>query len=169
VFSSSSLRFAKSTLAARNGAIGEIARAEVFSPAHLEPHHPDLFWYGVHGCEALFTVMGTGCRAVQRGITPEGKIEVTGEWEGGRVGVFREGDGYGGKAVGSKGEMEVGQFDGYRPLVVEIVKFFQTRKPPVPSEETIELFSFMEAADESKRREGAKVTVAEVLERAREE
>ena len=37
---------------------------------------PDLFWYGVHGTESLFTVLGTGCQSVKR-TTPEGKIEVT--------------------------------------------------------------------------------------------
>ena len=44
----------------RAGSIGKVQSAETTSPAHLEPHHPDLYWYGVHGCESLFTVMGTG-------------------------------------------------------------------------------------------------------------
>jgi len=65
-----------------------------------------------------------------------------------------------------KGEAAVGAFDGYAPLVVEIVKFFQTRLAPVPAAETIELFAFMEAADESKRRGGEAVTLREVLEKA---
>jgi hypothetical protein len=43
------------------------------------------------------------------------------------------------------------------------VKFFQTRQAPVSPEETIELFAFMEAADESKRRGGAPVAIADVL------
>ena len=51
--------------------------------------------------------------------------------------------------------------------MVEIVKFFQTRQSPVPVAETIELFAFMEAADESKRRDGQAVTLAEVLEKAK--
>jgi hypothetical protein len=37
----------------------------------------------------------------------------------------------------------------------------------VQPEETLEIFAFMEAADESKRRGGAEVTLAEVLEKAR--
>ena len=40
---------------------------------------------------------------------------------------------------------------GYEPLLVEICKFFRTGKPPVTAEETLEIFAFMEAADESKR------------------
>lgn len=167
VFSSSSLRYGTKTKEVRAGSIGKVLEAETYSPAHLEPTHPDLFWYGVHGCEALFTVMGTGCESVVRGETEDGKIVVTGTWEGGRTGVFREGKGYGGKAKGEKGESEVGAYDGYAPLVAEVVKFFQTGVPPVKAEETIELFAFMEAADESKRRGGARVALSEVLEKAR--
>lgn len=166
IFSSSSLRFAKSTLAVRAGSVGKVSRAETTSPCHLDPTHPDLFWYGVHGVESLFTVMGTGCESVRRGKTADGKIEVTGTWAGGRTGTYREGEGYSGKAVGEKGEAPVGAFDGYAPLVVEIVKFFGTRVAPVPSAETIEIFAFMEAADESKRRGGEPVTLREVLEKA---
>ncbi len=167
LFTSSSLRFARNTQAVRGGSIGRVQRAETTSPAHLEEHHPELFWYGVHGCESLFTVMGTGCESVVRRQTPEGKIEVVGQWKGGRTGIFREDTKYGGKAVGEKGEAAVGSFDGYAPLVVEIVKFFRTRQSPVPKEETIELFAFMQAADESKRREGKPVTLTEMMEKAR--
>ena len=68
-----------------------------------------------------------------------------------------------------EGEAEIGKFDGYDPLVAEIVTFFKTKKPPVAAEETIELFAFMEAADESKRRGGAEVKLAEVLAKAKGE
>ena len=166
MFTSSSLRFAKSTMAVRGGSIGKVQSAETSSPATLEPHHPDLYWYGIHGCEALFTVMGTGCESVVRRSTADGKIEVIGTWKGGRTGTFREGK-YGGVARGEKGEAKVGMYDHYAPLVVEIVKFFQTGKSPVPVEETIELFAFMTAADESKRLGGKPVTLAEVLANAR--
>lgn len=167
VFSSSSLRFAKSSQAARNGAIGKISYAEAYSPCSLEPHHPDLFWYGVHGVEALFTVMGTGCQSVQRGTTADGKIEVVGTWDKGRKGVFREDKGYRGLAKGSKGEMDVGAFDGYEPLVAAIMQFFQTGIAPVRPAETIEMFAFMEAADESKRRGGTPVKIKEVIKQAK--
>jgi hypothetical protein len=165
MFSSSSLRFGNNTLAARKGALGSIERCETFSPASLEPTHPDLFWYGIHGVESLFTVMGTGCKSVQR-TTEEGNITVTGQWEGGRVGVFREGKGYGGTAVGKEGQGAVGESSGYRPLVVEIVKFFRTGVAPVSAEETLEIYAFMEAADESKRNNGAEVTLESVLKKA---
>ena len=61
----------------------------------------------------------------------------------------------------------LGPYDGYRPLVVEIVKFFRTGKPPVSAEETLEIYAFMEAADESKRQGGAEVKLETVLEKAK--
>ena len=174
LFCSSSLRFGKTTQAVRNGSIGKVKSAETFSPAHLEPTHADLYWYGVHGCESLFAVMGTGCKSARRDTTEDGKIQVTGTWEGGRTGIFREENGkdrksYGGKAVGEKGESAVGSYDGYDVLLFEIVKMFRTGAVPVSAEETLELYAFMEAADESKRRGGAEVTLKEVLDKARAE
>jgi hypothetical protein len=174
LFCSSSLRFGKATQAVHNGSIGKVISAETFSPAHLEPTHPDLYWYGVHGCEALYTVMGTGCKTVKRGTTPDGKIEVTGNWGNGRIGIFREENGqdrkgYGGKAIGEKGEAPIGSYDGYDVLLAEIVKMFKTGKVPVPPAETLELYTFMEAADESKRRNGAEVSMDEVLKKAEAE
>jgi hypothetical protein len=152
VFSSSSLRFAKDTQAVHHGSLGKVTYAETYGSCELEKHHPDLFWYGVHGVEALYTILGTGCESVQRGKTKDGKIEVTGLWSGGRKGVFREDKNFHGMARGEKGEAPAGSFDGYVPLVVEIIKFFQTGVAPVQPKETIEIFAFMEAADANKNR-----------------
>jgi len=167
VFSSSALRFGQDTLAVRNGKIGKVLKAETNSPAKLEPQHMDLFWYGVHGVESLFTVMGTGIESVTRkDSTPDAKV-VEGTWRGGRTGVFRETkSGYGGKAVGEKGESAVGKYEGYAPLVAAIIKFFQTGISPVPEQESIEILAFMEADFLSKERGGQTVTIAEVMTRA---
>ena len=167
VFSSSSLRFARNSQAARKGAIGEISYAETYGPCEVEPHHPDLFWYGVHGVESLYTVMGVGCQTVQRGKTADGKIEVTGTWGRERKGVFREDKGFRGHAKGAKGEMDVGAFDGYEPLIEGIMKFYQTGAAPVKPDETIEIFAFMEAADESKRQGGTPVKIKDVIKAAK--
>ena len=174
-FCSSSLRFAASTQAVAQGSVGKVKTAYTTSPASLEPHHPDLYWYGVHGCESLYTVMGTGCISVKRDKSAAGMIQVTGNWGDGRVGIFREADRkakggpYGGKAVGEKGEAAIGKFDGYEVLLEAVVKMFRTGKPPVSAEETLELYAFMEAADESKRQGGAEVKLADVLAKARAE
>ncbi len=170
VFSSSSLRFSKHTLEARQGKIGVVQSCETTSPCHLEKTHPDLFWYGIHGVESLFTVMGTGCKSVRRTQSTGTDDVVVGQWEGGRVGTFhgtRSKGGYGGKATGTKGTLDVGAYDGYRPLVVAIVNFFRSGIAPVKEDETLEIYAFMEAADESKRQHGAEVTLASVMAKAR--
>jgi hypothetical protein len=164
VFSSSSLRFGKNSQEVRAGSLGKVTFCVTHSPASIEKTHPDLFWYGIHGVESLFTVMGTGCKSVKR-TQQNGKIVVTGAWEGDRTGIFCEGSGYGGYAIGEKSG-PVGSYDTYRPLVVEIVKFFRTGEVPVSPEETLEIYAFMEAADESKRQDGAEVTLASVLKAA---
>ena len=172
VFTASGLRFGEATQAVRHGSLGKVLGASTYSPCSLEPTHMDLAWYGIHGCEALFTLMGTGCQQVTRAHSDDFEL-VTGVWEGGRMGTFRGirsgKSGYGGTAFGEKGIAEAGGFDGYRPLVVAIADFFATGEPPVEPAETIELFAFMEAADESVRRGGSPVTIAEVMEKAQEE
>ncbi|NND08221.1 MAG: Gfo/Idh/MocA family oxidoreductase [Saprospiraceae bacterium] len=169
MFSSSSLRFGPSTQEVVNGKIGRVLGADTFSPAKLEKTHTDLYWYGIHGVESLCTVMNTGCRQVRRVFTEAMEV-VTGEWEGGRIGTFRglrsKNVGYGGHAFGTEGIAPVGAYEGYEHLVYEILTFFQTGVAPVSKEQTLEIFAFMTAADESRKRNGAVVTLAEVVEAA---
>ncbi|MBX7167897.1 MAG: Gfo/Idh/MocA family oxidoreductase [Pirellulales bacterium] len=169
-FSSSSLRFSPGILGMRNDPrVGKVLGCEAYGPCALESHHPDLFWYGIHATEVLFTIMGTGCQSVTRIHTPDVDV-VTGLWQDGRVGIFRGIRGgkadYGALVFGSDGIVPSGGYAGYEPLVVEIVKFFKTGQAPVSAEETIEIFAFMEAADESKRQGGAPVTLESVLQKA---
>jgi predicted dehydrogenase len=170
-FSSSSLRFGPGIEAIRhNNNIGDIIGFDVHGPCALEEHHPDLFWYGIHGVEELFTIMGTGCQSVSRTQT-KGTELVVGVWNDGRIGTFRglreAPYHYGGTVFGSKGNARGGEMGGYEPLLVEIVKFFKTGKPPVSAEETVEIYAFMEAADESKRQGGKPVTLESVLAKAK--
>lgn len=172
-FTSSSLRFAERTLNIRKDpALGELVGCDQYAPCSLEPHHPDFFWYGIHGVEPLFTIMGPGCVSVSR-VHTEGTDMAVGVWNDGRIGTFRgirEGRrGYGSTVFGTKGIVPGGGFDGYEPLIVEIVKFFKTGKPPVSAAETLEIFAFMEAADESKRQGGCPVTLESVMKKAQQE
>ena len=54
-------------------------------------------------------------------------------------------------------------------MLREIAGFFKTGVAPVSEEETLEIYAFMEAADESRRRAGASVKLEEVLEKAKVE
>jgi predicted dehydrogenase len=172
VFSSSSLRYIAGIAEIKSGSVGKVLGAVTYSPATLEKTHPDLFWYGIHGVETLFTIMGTGCREVVRTFTP-GTDVVTGIWSDNRVGTFRgirsgRGD-YGGIVFGEKGITPLGKYSGYNPLLAEIVRFFQTRIPPVSPDETIEIFAFMAAADESKLKKGMPVRIDKVMQKAEKE
>ncbi|MDT8301728.1 MAG: Gfo/Idh/MocA family oxidoreductase [Sedimentisphaerales bacterium] len=169
-WSSSSLRYGPGVIGMRNNKeVGEVLGCDAFSPCSLEEHHPDLYWYGVHGVEMLFTIMGTGCETVRRVQTPNCEL-VVGIWKDGRVGTFRGvkngKSGYGSMVFGTKGIVPGGGYGGYEPLIVEIIKFFKTGNIPVPEEETIEIFAFMSAADESKAKGGAAVSIKETIEKA---
>jgi predicted dehydrogenase len=167
LFSASSLRYITGMAGIDKS---QVLGADTFSPAVLEKTHPDLFWYGIHGVEALYAAMGTGCQSVVRTHTDSTDV-VTGTWADGRIGTFRgtrtgKHD-YGGTVYLTSGNVRLGPYNGYEPLLTEIIRYFETGIPPVSPEETIELFAFMEAADESKRRGGASVTLASVFEKVK--
>jgi len=163
-FSSSSTRFSSGFQAIRNGTapFGQIKSCVARSPMSIEPHHPDLFWYGIHGVEILFTIMGPGCEKVTR----VEQNKVVGVWKDGREGTFLGEKGYGATVEGTKQSGEAGKYEGYQGLVKEIARFFKTGKPPVSVEETLEIYAFMEAADESKRQGGKPVSIESVIEKA---
>ena len=170
-WSSSSLRYAPAIVEMKEtDTVGQVLGCDVFSPCSLEEHHPDLYWYGVHGVEMLFTVMGTGCETVRRVQTKDCEF-VVGIWKGERVGTYRGirtgKSTYGVTILGAKAIVQSDKYGGYEPLVDEIIKFFKTGKVPVPQEETIEIFAFMSAADESKAKGGAAVSIPEIIEKAK--
>ena len=170
-WSSSSLRFCPGIIGMRdNDKVGKVLGCDAFSPCSFEEHHPDLYWYGVHGVEILFTIMGPGCESVRRIQTKDSEF-VVGVWKDGRIGTYRglrkgKTD-YGALVYGTKGIAQSGRYAGYGHLVNEIIKFFETGEAPVPPEETTEIFAFMSAADESKAQGGAAVSLASVIAKAK--
>ncbi|MDB5386180.1 MAG: hypothetical protein JWM11_1826 [Planctomycetaceae bacterium] len=172
-FTASSSRFTAGYPELRkNDQIGDILGCDTYSQSRAAIGHPDLFWYGVHGIDLLYLLMGTGCEtatAVQTHYTEF----VTGRWKDNRVGSYRAirehtgKTGLGATVFGSKGITHVNQYYDYVPLVVAICTFFRTRKSPVPVDEMLEVFAYMAAAEESKRRGGVPVALAEVMQKAR--
>ncbi len=160
-FSSSCYRFQEGL---KRTDMGAVVGCNSYSAATIEPHHPDLFWYGIHGVEALFTVMGPGCESVTR-VSSEGTDVVVGLWKDRRIGTFRgirQGRGASGVTLFCEKGVYTAKPGGgaiYKGLVEETVKFFQTGKPPVSPEETIQIYSFMDAADRSKKLGGKPVHI----------
>lgn len=166
-FSASSYRFHPDIPRLReNPGVGKVTRIQASSPFNVLEHHPDLYYYGIHGVEALYAVMGEGCVSVSRKI--DGAADVTtGKWRDGRIGVYH-GLGKGTEKLpmiriwGDKGTTDSSSSEGYDTLAIAIAQFFQTGRPPVDAAETVEIFEFMSAAQLSKERGGADVSLAEL-------
>lgn len=156
-FSASSLRWSPIATSMK---FTDLMGAMTWGPGPLEEHHKlDLSWYAIHPIEMLYAIMGPGCEEVTRVSTDSADV-IVGKWRGGRLGTVRAlrpyGD-YGAVAFRAK-SVEQSQPKtpfSYRSLLVEIVKFFETKQPPVPNEETLEMFAFMDAAQRSKEANGA--------------
>ncbi|WP_395729969.1 Gfo/Idh/MocA family protein [Prosthecobacter sp.] len=172
-WSSSSSRFGADLLTLQgNEEIGDILGVTTWGPCSYQSGTPDLFFYAIHGIESLFTLMGTGCETVSRA---KGSIsdQVTGVWKDGRIGTYRgivKGKSeFGALVYGSKGVRQGAKTISYEALCRQIGKFFRTGEAPVSEAETIEIFTFMEAADESLRQGGKPVALADVLAKAKAE
>ncbi len=161
MFSSSSLRY-MDDVENITEIVGKVTGADTFSPAYIEPHHPDLFWYSIHGIEILFAIMGAGCKSVKRTYTPETDY-VVGVWDDKRIGTYRGirngQNGYGATVFGEKAIKVLDKDRGYNPLLVKIAEFYDTKTVPFPVEQTLDIIAFMEAAEESKKRGGIAIDI----------
>jgi hypothetical protein len=169
VFSASAIRWYPGVLEVAATEKEPPAGAISYGPAHILAHHPDLFFYGIHPSEALFTIMGTGCLSVSR-VTTTASSVVTGLWQGGRAGTLHaihEGaKAYKVIRFGKTAVTEQKSEGDYTPMLREIIKFFQTKQSPISAKDTLEIYAFMEAAEESKRRGGKSISLREVLSKA---
>ena len=177
-FSSSALRYSDVAVKARAGEYGPIRGAALISPSPLEEQgtHNFYTWYGIHGFEPLVAIMGMGVEKVSC-FRNETDDVINATWRDGRMGelrLMRKSWIYSGyvlpeKPTDKKNPVVVfGGYQGYQPLLKEIVKFFRTGEVPVPNEETLEILAFMEAAEMSAKRGGAPVTIAEAMAAARQ-
>ncbi len=172
-FSASALRYQKELQELKaSDVLGEVIGCDSFGQSRAGVGHADLAWYGVHGIETLYTVMGPGCISVTRLQTDKSE-QVTGLWKNGRIGTYRgirehtHKTGFGASIFGIKSQQQISLPADYQGLVIAIAKFSKTRQSPISEDEMIEIFAFIEAADESKRQGGVPVTLASVMEAAK--
>jgi hypothetical protein len=161
-FSSSSLRFGP-VEAMRSP---DISGVMVWGPGPFEPlQQLDLSWYAVHPIEILFTLMGPDVQQVTRTYTPDAD-EITGIWKDGRIGTVRANRPYStfGAIVFRNNKNEPTLYSniepGYSPLLREIVEFMRTGVPPVSNDETLKIYEFMDAAQQSREHGGIPVAIA---------
>ncbi len=169
-FSASSVRFHPDLAKLReNPGVGKVASVKAVYLLNPIPFHPDLFYYGIHGVEALYAVMGTGCATLSRKVAGDADI-TTCTWQDGRVGVYHGIP----KADPARPLITVTGQDGTvtssgaadaEALVRAVAEFFHTGRSPVDVAQTIEVFEFMTAAQQSKERNGADVKLADLRSR----
>jgi hypothetical protein len=142
-----------------------ITGADFTGPMPIEPTQPGFFWYGVHTAEALFQVMGTGCREVFV-MTSEPMDIAVGLWPDGRMGTIRgvRGEHYFFRAALHRRDgvalldLDGGTRTKHFYLTTAILEFFKTGTSPVRPSESAEVVRFLEAANES-RETGQKVAL----------
>lgn len=164
LFSSSNLRFANSLQAAlADDRGGAIYGADFAGPMTLQPTQPGFFWYGIHTVEMVYAALGRGCRDVTVHSAPDHDLAV-GRWEDGRIGVARGNRCGNGAFVGvlhrERGQQWIDTSIGtpaHQRLAAAILEFFRGGPPPVSLPETVEIMRFLEAANESRSREGVTV------------
>lgn len=168
ILSASSLRFA--ALEAKQKlhlSSTDITGAEVWGPGALGKDYPlDLSWYGIHSIEALYAFMGTGVTSVSRTHTETTDIMIA-RWKDGRVAtlrLIRPDLPFGTVLFTQKNQaLAIDTLSSqYAPLLRAIVQFVQSGVTPVPNQETLEVFAFMEAAQHSMQMHGVEVQLASV-------
>lgn len=166
-WSSSALRFCEPISALGGDDKPEVVGCSVRGPIRYLQRVPDLYFYGIHGIETLFTIMGTGCRSVSRTKTETTDL-VVGVWSDGRIGTYRglrQDAAFGATVFWADGSCESVELsrdytEPYQALCREIVQFAKTGIVPVRFDTTIEIYSFMEAADRSLQTGGSAVDLA---------
>jgi predicted dehydrogenase len=168
-FSASGTRFGADIPRLRdNPGVGKVIKVQGSSPLSKLKGHPDLSFYGIHGVEALYAVMGPGCVSVSRKL--EGGADITtGKWTDGRIGVYysppKDEKPPTVRVWGTEGTTESVRSPDSRPyegLVRAIAEFFHTGRAPVAPAETLEVMEFMSAAQLSHERGGAEVPLEEL-------
>ena len=185
-WTSSQHRFSPGFIGMKNHPeVGNVLGCEMYGGCPTVPHHSELYWHALHSIETIYSIMGAGCVSVSCTSTPIAE-SITGTWADGRVATYRGikkgAIKYSGTVFGEKGVSVTGvyghgvpvkgivptndKYMGYEGIAIEIAKFFKGGPVPVSANETLEILAFMEAAHESKSKNGVNVQIAEMMKKA---
>lgn len=157
--------------------VGKVIGCDVYGGFAVK-HVPDadLFTRPLHSIETLYTIMGPGVEKLSCVSTPTAELVIA-TWKDGRVATYRGiKDGavkYSATVFGDQGVSTAGiyghgvpvkgivptddKYMGYGGLAIELAKFFKTGRVPVTAAETLEIFAFLQAMDDSQLQNGATV------------
>ncbi len=151
LMSASALRYARELEEARPAlaALGDIVTAVSTSPN-------ELVYYGIHGAELFYAVLGPGVEYVHN-IGEEGREIVKVAYRDGRRALLlvNEGTRMGFRLTlyGTKGWKEITVTDAayfYSNTLKHFLQMVQTKKPPFPSEHTLEIIRMLCSAKKSR-------------------
>ena len=136
----------------------QITKVSVTCPLMIVPTQSRYYWYGIHGVEILYAVLGKGCKElkVQSG---EASDIILSSWDNGVIGeVICTHDTAMPFSVvihTAEGETEINLSDEaheipfYASLVENIMTFFQNKQSPISNEEMLEVIWFLDQAEQS--------------------
>ncbi len=156
--------------------VGKVLGCDVYGGFTKEVPDADKFTRPLHSIETLYTIMGPGVEKLSCVSTTAVEV-VTATYRDGRVATYRGvkegGVKYSATVFGDKGVSTAGIYGhgipingivptddaymGYGGLAIELAKFFKTKQVPVTPAETLEIFAFMQAMEESRAQNGAVV------------
>ncbi len=132
--------------------------------------------YGIHGLEAVYTILGAGFLHVRCESQPGSDIVYCLHRDGSQASIALIDDAVGSAwtihAYGTEEECTVRLTDTYptfRNQLLAVITWMQTGKSPYPFEETIELMAILIAALESRKRGGEMMRVSSILHEVEQE
>lgn len=143
MFSTSALRFAKEFEAYPNKKVNRdtLEYLAAFGPGRFEN-------YAVHQLEIIVAMMGTGARRIKSISTQHGKLLIV-DYGDGRLSSMQQ---MADNPFHASLQLRDGEgvfiqqcSDFFQRLIEAILRFFETREPAVPKEETLEVMALLEA------------------------
>ncbi|WP_254508837.1 Gfo/Idh/MocA family protein [Anatilimnocola floriformis] len=161
--------------------VGKVIGCDVYGGGKPSDETPGFIWSSLHSIETLYAIMGSGVVSVTCTSSPTAE-QFTCVWSDGRIGTYRgikEGAvKYSAVVFGDKGVSTAGvyghglpvkgvvptndEYMGYKGIAIEMAKFYKGGPTPVAAAETLEIFTLLKAAEESKAAGGKAIKLADV-------
>jgi predicted dehydrogenase len=126
--------------------------------------------YGIHALEAVYPLLGPGFVSAQTQHLPGSDLVHLRHESGVQISIGAIHDAYGSFGAvhfyGTKGDLPLKLADTYSAFRAQLVAFIdmlRTGKPPFPFQQTVELMAIIIAGIESRKRDGATVSIDSII------